>query len=170
MAAREISNDRNQFFAKKGYFPAYLDQSIPLSPIAKQYYSSGLPAVFDYFPMVLATLFDRAWVLVVTLLALVYPLFKLLTNWRNFPSKKLMGDYFQDLRDIEEDIVRATSVEQLLHHKTELDELEASMVTKWYDEGDLGSYYSFRMTALRNIRLNLQERLKALRDKAPVLN
>lgn len=167
MAAREISSDRNQFFAKKGFFPAYLDQTIPLSPIAKQYYSTGLPAVFDYFPIILATLFDRAWVIVLTLLALVYPLFNALMNWRNFPSKKLMGDYYQDLRDIEEDITVAPSVEQLMHYKTELDELESSMVTKWYDEGDLGSYYSFRMTALRNVRLGLQARLKVLEDISP---
>lgn len=163
MAAKQISNDRNQFFAKQGYFPAYLDQSIPLSSIAKQYYSFGLPTVFEYFPLWMATLFDRAWVILLALFALVYPFLKFVGNWRVFPSKKLLGDYWQDVRDIEEDLYAATTAEQVQHHLDEFDELEKDMTTRWFDDGDLGQFYAMRMTTLRQIRAKGQTKLENLK-------
>jgi TRAP-type uncharacterized transport system substrate-binding protein len=163
MAAKKISNDRNQFFAKQGYFPAYLDQSMPLSPIANQYYNSGLPAVFEYFPLSIASLFNQAWVVLLTIIALIYPLFKFVSNWRVFPSKKLLGDFWQDVRDIEEDLYAATTAEQVQHHLDEFDELEKDMTTRWFDDGDLGQFYAMRMTTLRQIRARGQERLEQLK-------
>lgn len=152
MAAQQISNDRNQFFAKRGFFPAYLDQSIPLSAIAKQYYSTGLPTVFEYFPMWLATLFDSAWVLVLALFAVIYPLFSLAMNWRGFPSKKFIGDYWQDVREIEEDLNTATTPEQVQHHLDEFDALEKDMQERWFDDSELGAFYSMRLSVLRHLR------------------
>ena len=163
MAAKQISNDRNQFFAKQGYFPAYLDQSIPLSSIAKQYYNTGLPSVFEYFPLWIATLFDRAWVLVLALFALIYPLLMFISTWRVFPSKKFIGDYWQDVRDIEEDLYASTTVEQVLHHLNEFDELEKDMTSRWFDDGDLGQFYAMRMTAIRQIRARGQTKLEQLK-------
>jgi len=163
MAAKKISNDRNQFFAKQGYFPAYLDQSIPLSSIATQYYNTGLPTVFEYFPLTIASLFNQAWVVVLTIIALIYPLFKFLINWRVFPSKKLLGDFWQDVRDIEEDLYSATSAEQVQHHLEEFDALEKDMTSRWFDDGDLGQFYAMRMTTLRQIRILGQAKLEKLK-------
>lgn len=168
MAAKQISNDRNQFFSKQGYFPAYLDQSMPLSDIAKQYYSIGLPDVFEYLPLSLASLFNQAWVVLLAMIALIYPLFKFFSNWRVFPSKKLLGDFWQDVRDIEEDLYAATTAEQVQHHLDEFDDLEKDMTSRWFDDGDLGQFYAMRMTTLRQIRSRGQaklEQLKALEEK-----
>ncbi len=163
MAAKKISNDRNQFFAKQGFFPAYLDQSMPLSTIANQYYSTGIPDVFEYFPLAIASLFNQAWVVVLTLIALIYPLFKFFSNWRVFPSKKLLGDFWQDVRDIEEDLYAATTAEQVQHHLDEFDDLEKDMTSRWFDDGDLGQFYAMRMTTLRQIRARGQARLEELK-------
>ncbi len=163
MAAKQISNDRNQFFAKQGYFPAYLDQSIPPSTIAKQYYSSGLPTVFEYFPLWVAALFDRAWVVMLAIIALIYPLFKFFSNWRVFPSKKLIGDYWQDIRDIEEDLYAAKTAQEVQHHLDEFDELEKDLTSRWFDDGELGQFYAMRMTTLRQIRERGQSKLEQLK-------
>ncbi len=168
MASKKISNDRNQFFAKQGYFPAYLDQSMPLSSVAHQYFSTGLPDVFEYFPLAIASLFNQAWVVVLTIIALIYPFFKFVSNWRVFPSKKLLGDFWQDVRDIEEDLNASTTAEQVQHHLDEFDELEKNMTGRWFDEGDLGQFYAMRMTAVRQIRVighAKLEQLKALESK-----
>lgn len=162
MAAKKISEDQQSFFARPGFFPAYLDRSIPLSPIAAQYYESGIPGVFKYFPLWVAALFNRMWVIVLTLFALIYPLFKFVLNWRNFPSDKLLGDYFQDLRDIESDLLVATTREEIEHHLKELDDMEASMLKYWYEENDLRAFYTLRMTAMRNVRVNARAKLAAL--------
>lgn len=163
MAAKQISNDRNQFFSKQGFFPAYLDQSIPLSPIAKDYYSTGLPAVFEYFPLWFAALFDRIWVILLALLAVVWPFFKFISNWRAFPSKKFLGDYWQDIRDIEDDLNAAETAEQVEHHLKEFDALEIDMSQRWFDDGDLGQFYAMRMTTLRQIRSRGQQKLEKLK-------
>ena len=56
MAAREIGQERNQVVAKPGFFPAYLDRSLPLSPVVRSYFESGrLPVAFDYLPVWLAS-------------------------------------------------------------------------------------------------------------------
>lgn len=165
MAAKAISNEQQAFFAKPGFFPAYLDRSIPLSPIASQYYESGIPTVFNYFPLWIATLFNRVWVIALALFALIYPLFKAVLNWRNFPSDKLLGDYFQDLRDIEGDLLVATTREELEHYLKELDELEAGILKYWYEEGDLRAFYTLRMTAMRHVRANGRAKLAALPEK-----
>ncbi len=163
MAARAISDERNQFFARPGFFPAYLDRSVPLSPIADVYYKNGLPTVFRYFPLWIASLFDRAWVVLLALVAIIYPLFKAITDWRNFPSQKLLGDYFQDLREIEEDLVQAQTKDEIEQYLAEFDELEKRLMTCWFDDSQLGSYYAARMTALRNIRATAASRLAALK-------
>ena len=163
MAARTISDERNQFFARPGFFPAYLDRSMPLSPIADVYYKSGVPAVFRYFPLWVASLFDRAWVVLLTLLAVIYPLFKAFTDWRNFPSKKLLGNYFQDLREVEESLIHAQTKDEIEHYLAEFDELEKGLMTRWCDDSQLGSYYAARMTALRNIRATAASRMATLK-------
>ena len=163
MAARTISDERNQFFARPGFFPAYLDRSMPLSPIADVYYKSGVPAVFRYFPLWVASLFDRAWVVLLTLLAVIYPLFKAFTDWRNFPSKKLLGNYFQDLREVEESLIHAQTKDEIEHYLAEFDELEKGLMTRWFDDSQLGSYYAARMTALRNIRATAASRMATLK-------
>ena len=163
MAARAISDERNQFFARPGFFPAYLDRSMPLSPIADVYYKSGVPAVFRYFPLWVASLFDRAWVVLLTLLAVIYPLFKAFTDWRNFPSKKLLGNYFQDLREVEESLIHAQTKDEIEHYLAEFDELEKGLMTRWFDDSQLGSYYAARMTALRNIRATAASRMATLK-------
>lgn len=163
MAARQISNDRNQFFASPGYFPAYLDQSIPLSVEAKQYYSTGLPTIFEYFPLAIASLLDSAWVLLITMIALVYPLFKFFSNWRGFPSKKLLGDYWQDIREIEEDLVDAKTPEELEHYLAEINDLEKDIRSRWFDDSELGGFYSMRLSAIRQIRSAHTARMDAMR-------
>ncbi|MCC7225631.1 MAG: hypothetical protein IT507_02950 [Burkholderiaceae bacterium] len=127
------------------------------------YYKNGLPTVFRYFPLWIASLFDRAWVVLLALVAIIYPLFEAITDWRNFPSQKLLGDYFQDLREIEEDLVQAKTKDEIEQYLAEFDELEKRLMTCWFDDSQLGSYYAARMTALRNIRATAASRLAALK-------
>jgi hypothetical protein len=77
----------------------------------------------------------------------------------------LLGDYFQDLRDIESDLLVATTREEIDHHLKELDDMEASILKYWYEENDLRAFYTLRMTAMRNVRVNARAKLAALPDQ-----
>lgn len=143
-AAKEIGGSYDQFFAKPGFFPAHLDDSVALSPIAKQYYSSGFPAVLTYFPLWLGVLIDRFWVLILTLLALGLPLIKLIESIRNFPAKKLLTEYYQDLWNIELKIIHATSAEATRQHLKDIEILDRAVQNTWFDDDELREFFTLR--------------------------
>ncbi len=87
-AATEI-HQAGGLFEKTGEFPApkYLD--FELSEEAKRFYKSGPPFLQRYLPFWVATFIDRTKVMLVPLVALLFPLFKLMPlvyRWR-FRSK-----------------------------------------------------------------------------------
>ena len=46
LAARNLARDHRDYFAPEGYFPRYLDTGFELSPVAKQYYNTGVRPFF----------------------------------------------------------------------------------------------------------------------------
>jgi len=143
-AAKEIGNSHDHFFAKPGFFPAHLDDTVPLSPIAEQYYTSGFPKVLEYFPLWLGVLIDRFWVLIVTLLALGLPLIKLIGSIRSFPAKKLLTEYYQDLWNIELKIIHAKSVEAARQYIKEIEILDRAVQETWFDDDELREFFTLR--------------------------
>ena len=143
-AAKEIGNSHDQFFAKPGFFPAHLDDTVALSPIAKQYYTSGFPQVLDYFPLWLGVLIDRFWVLILTVLALGLPLIKLLSSVRNFPAQKLIAEYYKDLWDIEFKLIQAQTLEDTRQFAKEVESLDLAVQETWFDDGERRDFFTLR--------------------------
>jgi len=143
-AAKQIGNSREQFFAKPGFFPAHLDDTVPLSPIAKQYYADGFPQVLDYFPLWLGVLIDRFWVLIITILALGLPLLKLLDSIRSYPAKKLISEYYTDLWNIEHGLIHAQTLEDVRHYAKEVDALDRAVQETWFDNDDRRDFFTLR--------------------------
>ena len=105
MAAREIGLDRSQIVAKPGFFPAYLDRSLPLSPVVRSYYDSGrMPATFDYLPYWLATPLSLASLAALALLAQL----ALFISWSAYWTRKLHRSQASPLREDEESLVVAS--------------------------------------------------------------
>ncbi len=78
-------NGKGGFFQRAGEFPAYKDQSFPLSPEAARYHKSGPPFLQRYLPFWLAVLVERLFVMVLPLVMLSLPLLKFapaLYSWR----------------------------------------------------------------------------------------
>lgn len=143
-AAKEIGSSHDQFFAKPGFFPAHLDDTVALSPIAKQYYTSGFPQVLDYFPLWLGVLIDRFWVLILTVLALGLPLIKLLSSVRNFPAQKLIAEYYKDLWDIEFKLIQAQTLEDTRQFAKEVESLDLAVQETWFDDGERRDFFTLR--------------------------
>ena len=163
IAAREIGRERDQFFAKAGTFPAYLDQSIPLSPIAERYFNSGVPILAEYLPLWLAVLIDRVWIQLLAIFGLIVPLFSKLLEWRSLPASKHLKLGFEDLRELEERGLAVTSRTQGEAVLAELDVLLKRMNRVWYNGRDLLEYYDF-LGSLDGVRGAIEARIAALGD------
>lgn len=102
IAAKDANrNSSNLFFAKRNEFPAYLDPLIPISPVAEHFYDYGPPHAMRYLPYWLAGLVDRAWLLLLTILAIFYPISKLNSHVRKFRFSLREIPHYRELLEIE---------------------------------------------------------------------
>ena len=102
MTIREINrNATNLFFAKRDEFPAYVDPTIPISPVAARFYDYGPPQMMRYLPFWVAGFIDRAWILLLTLVAVFYPLSKLNLHIRKLRFIIHERPYYEELLDID---------------------------------------------------------------------
>jgi hypothetical protein len=54
-------------YAKPNEFPAYVDNMIELSPVAKTFYETGSPSTLHHLPFKLAIFLNRFWALLVAI-------------------------------------------------------------------------------------------------------
>lgn len=84
LAASE-AHANGTLFSREGEFPSERRFDFPISPDAKRFYKSGRPFLQRYLPFWLANLLDRMFVLVIPLVAVLFPLFRIvppLYRWR----------------------------------------------------------------------------------------
>ena len=159
LAAREISSTRTTFFSRPGYFPRNLASSFPLSPVAQRYYENGVPQLFRYMPLWMASIVDNVWVLVLAFFALILPLFRFITGVRTYPSKKGMYDLFYDLRDIDEQAVTASTTKELEALLVRLDYYEGLNHDTWLAPLDVRFYFTIK-SQIGNLRRDIRAKLE----------
>ncbi len=165
LAAKELGQSKNNFFSKPGFFPKNTDQSFELSPIAKRYYDSGVPPLFKYFPLWLASLIDEVWFYVLSLFAVIYPFKKLFFNFREIPSSYYVEDRYQKLHDLEY-IYRSTNdLKELEKNLENLNDLEAEIASAWIEKSKLGNSYTLR-NSLARIKNENSKKIETLKKKA----
>ena len=97
-------NGKGGFFQRAGEFPAYKDQSFPLSPEAARYYKSGPPFLQRYLPFWLAVLVERLFVLVLPLFMLSLPLLKFAPTIYSWRIRSKIFRCYGDLKFLENDL------------------------------------------------------------------
>ncbi len=88
-------------FARAGQFPTPNGVEIPLSREAERYYKSGKPFLQRYLPFWAATLVDRLVFMLLPIIALLFPLFRIapfLYSWR---IRRRIFRYYGELKMIE---------------------------------------------------------------------
>jgi TRAP-type uncharacterized transport system substrate-binding protein len=101
-------NSPDLFFAKRDEFPAYRDPLIPISPVAERFYDYGPPHAMRYLPYWLAGFIDRAWLLLLTILAVFYPLSKINIHFRKFRFNLKEIPHYKELLEMERRIQRGS--------------------------------------------------------------
>ena len=102
-AAAEI-HGAPDWFARPREFPSPRSVDFPLAEEARRYYQSGPPFLQRYLPFWLANLFDRMWVVVLSLLALLIPLSRLLPPLYQWRIRSRVYKWYGRLRALEYEV------------------------------------------------------------------
>jgi len=145
MASKDaIRNSPYIFFAKRNEFPAYVDPLIPISPVAQHFYDYGPPHASRFLPYWLAGLVDRAWILLLTTLALFYPLSKLNLHLRKFRFMVKERPHYVELLSMDEQLCHEKlSDEKKKELLMRLDHINKKAIEAGVPVGDEADYFEF---------------------------
>jgi uncharacterized protein len=99
------------WFQKKGEFPTASYTEIPVSPAAERFYTSGPPLMQRYLPFWLANFFERMWVVIVALGALILPLSRIIPPLYVWKVRSRVYRWYGQLRAVEQ-AIESVPVEQ----------------------------------------------------------
>jgi hypothetical protein len=111
-AAAEVHGNAG-WFQKKGDFPNARNTERPLAKEAQRFYTSGPPVLQRYLPFWLANLVDRMWPVLVTIVAALIPLSRMLPPLYQFRIRSRIFRWYAQLREVE-DAVGKRPAEELL--------------------------------------------------------
>ena len=120
-AARRIHGGTS-WFSTVGQFPNAAVTQFPLAREAERFYRSGPPWMQRYLPFWLANLIDRMWVVLVSIIAVLIPLSRIVPPLYTLRIRSRIFRWYAQLRAIEESSIAADAPpEKLLERLDALD-------------------------------------------------
>ena len=111
---------------RPGDFPTAKATDFPLSSEAKRYFQSGRPFLQRYLPFWLANFIERMLVLLIPLVAVVYPVVKALPEIFFWRQKNKIFKWYGELKFLEDDLARESMTpEQRAAHLARLNAIES---------------------------------------------
>jgi len=108
------------WFQKKGDFPSARNTERPLAKEAQRFYTSGPPVLQRYLPFWLANLVDRMWPVLVTIVAALIPLSRMLPPLYTFRVRSRIFRWYRQLRHVENAIGKRPN-DELLRELAEME-------------------------------------------------
>ena len=118
--ARTIHGESG-WFQRKGDFPTALNTERPLAAEATRFYRDGPPLLQRYLPFWLANLIDRMWVVLLSIVAILIPLSRVVPPLYQFRIRSRVFRWYGQLQALENAIGRRPADELT----RELDTIEA---------------------------------------------
>ena len=163
-AARDISLERKQVFSDPGFFPVYLDRTFPISKIAAQYYQKGMPALYGKLSLWLSVLLDQIWFELLTLLAIVFPIWALLPFARQYYFETVIQAAYLELQALDMRIKQAASKEEFSSILSDLQALDRDTGSVWFSANNLRFYYVLKSTHIRNMILDVKAEIAKFKE------
>lgn len=117
------------WFARSGEFPNAQDTELPLSGEAARYLKGGAPWLQRYLPFWVSNMVDRMWVALLSIIAVLIPLSRLVPPLYEFRVRSRVFRWYARLREVEEALERGEiRREELLEQLNEV-EARASHIT-----------------------------------------
>jgi TRAP-type uncharacterized transport system substrate-binding protein len=157
MTSKQVIQDSSRlFFSKRDEFPAYVDPSIPISPIARNYYNYGPPKTTEYLPYWLVVFIDRFWLLVLAAFAIIYPLSKLNLHLRRFRFIIRERTHYSMILNIEKEVTgKKLSSEEKEKLLDELEIINKKALQHFVPVGEEPNYFLF-LNALQLLRNKIE--------------
>jgi len=99
-AAHDIHGEAG-WFQRKGEFPSPKNTEFALAKEAERFYRSGPPLLQHYLPFWLANLIDRMWVALVSIIAILIPLSRVVPPLYEFRIRSRIFRWYGQLRAVE---------------------------------------------------------------------
>ncbi|TQV81997.1 TAXI family TRAP transporter solute-binding subunit [Denitrobaculum tricleocarpae] len=128
---------------KPGSFPGGNFVTYPLAPVAQRFYDEGPPFLQRYLSFWAANLIDRLKILLLPLLTLLYPLFKILPPTYSWRMRSKVNRWYKELQALDDEL-RANSISRA-DATARLDEIEASVEKVSVPAGFAASAYTLRL-------------------------
>ncbi len=147
--------------SEPGEFPSESYCDFPLNDDARRFYKSGQPVLQQLLPFWLASLADRAKVMLIPLVMLMMPLFKVappLLRWR---TRRKIYRWYSDLRSIDQRLVDDAPAAELDLELARLTKIEHQIAHVDVPLSYMEEFYHLRL----HLGL-LRERLVELRERA----
>ena len=122
-AATEIHGGTG-WFQQQGQFPSPRYTEIPVAREAAKFYKDGPPFLERYMPFWLANLFDRLWVVVVALAALIIPLSKIVPPLYVWRIRSRVYRWYGQLRAVEQAVEEAPEATRMQVYEKQLKRLD----------------------------------------------
>ena len=133
--SQRLAGDELDPFTEAEDFPALAKDGLEHGKVARRYYDNGLPMAWNYLPYWLATLIDSAWLGLLALVGLLFPIIKSLPNNRSLYYSALESDRYHDLLELEADLSHARSRAELLALLKRVHALQARLRSMWLPSG-----------------------------------
>ena len=121
-AADRIHGEPN-WFQRKGEFPRRDGSDLPLAAEAQRFFDSGAPLLQRHLPFWLANLIDRMWVVLVSIVAVLIPLTRVVPPLYDYRIRSRIFRWYGRLREIEDQLGPDTTQRDAL--LAELDDIDA---------------------------------------------
>ena len=101
-----------------------MDPEFPMSADALRVYKSG-PTFFQrILPFWVAALLDRAFILILPLIGIIFPLIRVVPAMYNWRMRRRILYWYRELKNLENDLPKSASPELVLMKERELDRIE----------------------------------------------
>lgn len=91
------------WFQRKGDFPNAKNTERPLAAEAQRFYATGVPVLQRFLPFWLANLIDRMWVVLVSIVAILIPLSRVVPPLYQFRIRSRIFRWYKQLRAVEDE-------------------------------------------------------------------
>ncbi len=99
-AAKQV-HGAGGWFQRKGEFPTAAAAEQPLAKEAQRFYASGTPVLQRYLPFWMANLLDRMWPVLLSIVAILIPLSRMLPPLYQFRVRSRIFRWYAQLREVE---------------------------------------------------------------------
>lgn len=159
--AATLIHERDQRLNPSERFPSTDFVEFPLNESARRYFESGPPLLQKYLPFWLASFVDRGKVMLLPLITLIFPLFKIAPPLYRWRIRSRIYKWYELLQVIESELKPGTSRDVLIHHIDAVTDIEREL-------DDLSSVPLAHMESFYNLRLHVElvrGRVKRLLDE-----